>query len=326
MNKYSVILFFLVVFLTSCFKEKPIAKPNYTGTPITANMGVDYTQQLYFDVQTRQFVDSNSRFDFDLAFDCASGKYFVWLNGANLMQCVRTGKTDLSTVTLSDTASKRWYVEFGSGLEDSNAIGKWFLPGTTTSNNEVYILKLGIDMDGKVLGYRKIKLNDYNGTYSITFCNMDNSDLHTATVDKVANKNKVFLSFKNGGVIKDFEPSQSDWDLIFTSYSTYFYVEKLPYRVTGVLTNPHKARAYFVDSITDYSTITLASVSPDRWNIKQDNIGYEWKAYEYGTYSVNPKKTYIIQSDNRYFKMRFLDFYSASGTKGYPKFEIKELL
>jgi hypothetical protein len=34
---------------------------------------------------------------------------------------------------------------------------------------------------------------------------------------------------------------------------------------------------------------------------------------------------YIVKSDDKYFKLRMLDFYDSNGNKGYPKFEYEEL-
>jgi len=61
---------------------------------------------------------------------------------------------------------------------------------------------------------------------------------------------------------------------------------------------------------------------------EQNAIGYKWKIYDFDAqiYSVNSQMTYIIKSvSNRYFKLRFLDFYNNEGEKGFPSFEIQEL-
>jgi hypothetical protein len=150
------------------------------------------------------------------------------------------------------------------------------------------------------------------------------------SVPKQANRNQVYLSFDNQQ-IHDYEPDYNSWDLIFTQYSVFFADQNLPYKVTGALTNPHKTFAYFKDSTSDFSKITIDSVKQSNFIPApkvRDGIGYTWKHYAYGEYTTLTNYIYIIKSSDvsgdRYYKLRFLDFYNA-GTKGYPKWEYAEL-
>ena len=46
------------------------------------------------------------------------------------------------------------------------------------------------------------------------------------------------------------------------------------------------------------------------------------KDFESQYYSVRDDINYIIKdTQGRYFKFRFIDFYNSEGNKGYPKFE-----
>lgn len=324
MNKLIIYFFLaLALSLSSCFKEKPIKAPtNNIGTLFTANMGADYSKQLYFNVQNGLFIDSNSRYDYDLAFDCDANKFNIWLNGAKLMQAARTGKTGMNEVKPEDTLSLEWRVEFGYGLADSNAIGKW--GNYPQSDKKVYVLNLGTDESGNGFGYKKMQVGDFNGGYQITFANLDGSEESSAFIPKNSDVNFTYYSFATKS-IKNLEPAKDIWDLQFTEYSTYFYKEKLPYKVTGVLTNPYKTNAYLMDSTSDFTTIKLANVDNSKFNEKRDGIGYEWKQYEFGSYMVKTGYNYIIKSDEKYFKLRMLDFYDSNGNKGFPKFEYEEL-
>ena len=59
---------------------------------------------------------------------------------------------------------------------------------------------------------------------------------------------------------------------------------------------------------------------------KQNEIGYNWKNWTGSEYTINTNYTYIIKSvSNRYFKLRFVDFYNSSGERGFPTFEFQEL-
>jgi hypothetical protein len=328
-----LIITFIAVSMSSCFREKPIKAPVYNNTDTyLAAMGENYTTQLYFNIQAGQFVDSNSRYIYDMAFDCNASGFNVWLNGANLMKVCHTGKYDMSQTSWSDTMGHSWQLELGSGIPANNAIGVW--NNGALSNREVLLLDLGIDSNGNSLGFKKVQMQDMSttnftdDTYNVTFSNVDGSDMHSAAVTKVFNKNKVFLSFSNGGVVHDLEPDNTFWDLLFTDYTIYFSSFHLPYKVTGVLTNPNKTYAYFVDSTSSFYSITKNTVQQGSLTAYPlDNIGYTWKRFNGIGYTVDTSYNYIIKSDSRYYRLRFLSFSDPSGTasKGYPKFQCDEL-
>jgi hypothetical protein len=324
------ILLLCSIALSSCFKEKPIKAPVIiTSGVYVADMGLNYTKQLYFNMQTGQFVDSNSKYDYDMAFDCGF-TYNIWINGANLALVWHTGKTNLQAVTFEDTVGTAWHEELGSGIPDSNAIGQW--QTGLVSTGQVYIINRGIDSLGNSLGFAKMQMGDFStgtNSYSVTFCNMDNSNLHTVSVPKANNKNLVFLSFNAGGVVHDFEPVNTNWDFIFTQYSVYFGPpNNIPYKVTGVLTNPSQTYAYFMDSTSNFDSVTLKNVVQSKFTTTRDNIGYTWKTYSFNTssYTVDSHYISIIKTGNgQYYKMRFLLFYNEQGVKGYPEFQLFQL-
>jgi hypothetical protein len=321
----------LCILLSSCFKEKPIKAPIIiTNGVYIADMGGNYTQQIYFNMQTGTFVDSNSKYDYDMSFDCGY-TYRIWINGSNLALVNRTGKTNLQQVTFADTVGNKWHEELGSGIPDSNAIGEW--QTNLVSNKTVYIINRGIDSVGHSLGFVKMQMGDFTGnSYSVTFCNMDNSNLHTISVPKQSNKNMVFLSFNGSGAVHNFEPINTNWDFIFTQYSTYFGPpNNIPYKVTGVLTNPAQTYSYFMDSTSNFDSIKLNNVVQSKFTTTRDNIGYNWKTYSFTTssYTVDKQYIYVIKTGNgQYYKMRFLQFYQLENgqeTKGYPQFQLFQL-
>lgn len=324
------VLVIALLFLSSCFKEKPIKAPAIvTNGVYTADMGPNYTKQLYFNMVTGQFVDSNSKYDYDMAFDCGF-TYNIWINGANLALVCRTGKTNLQAVTIEDTLGKGFREELGSGIPDSNAIGQW--QTNLLSNKQVYIINRGVDSAGKSIGFVKMQMGDYSSgtnSYNVTFCNMDNSNLHTVTVPKVNNKNLVFLSFNGSGAVHDFEPVNTNWDFLFTQYTVYFGPpNNFPYKVTGVLTNPTQTYSYFMDSTSNFDSIKLKDVVQSKFTTTRDNIGYNWKTYSFNTstYTVDSHYIYVIKTGNGlYYKMRFLLFYNQDGVKGFPQFQLFQL-
>ena len=316
----------LTVLLSSCFKEKPISPPHIiTESVYVANMGDNYTQQVYFNLQSHQFVDSNSKYDYNMAFDCDPATYNVWINGANLSLACRTGKTNFADVTIADT-TQGWHEELGSGIPANNAIGVW--GSYPSSGRQIYIINCGVDSVGNSLGFKKMQMGDFvSNSYQVTFCDMDNSNMHTVSVPKKDKKNLVFLSFNNGGVVHDFEPDNTEWDFLFTQYCVFFGPpNNINYKVTGVLTNPVKTFAYFVDSTSNFDNIKRTDVVESKFSTNQDNIGYDWKRFSGVSYSTQSAYVFIVKSNSRYFKLRFLDFNNSSGVKGYPKFQYYELL
>ena len=287
-------------------------------------MHYDYARQLYFNLQTAAFTGNNSRMDYDLAFDAQNGQYLAWLNGSRLMMAARTGISNFDVVNFDDTLGHLYQVEFGHALRDSNAIGNWY-DASFNSRNEVYILKLGYDTADNQLGFKKIQFGNYNSGYSIRYANLDGSDMHVVSVPKQPNCDRVYLKFATQAVL-NLEPKEDNWDLLFTVYSVYFYKEQLPYKVVGVLTNPARSQAYLMDSTSDFTKIAKSDVQPQRFTARRDGVGYEWKQYEFGSFTIKPQFNYIVKTDNRYFKLRILDFYAPDGSKGYPKFEYVELL
>ncbi len=325
----SLLLALSLLSLSSCFKENTIAPLDLStqGKTFTAAMGPDYIPQMYFNLQTAEFVSHHSRFEYDLVFDCQDNKFNIWLNGAKLMQAIRTNKTDFDAVVPKDTLTGNKRVEFSYGIPDSAALGTW--GNYPNSNKEVYLVQLGVNNQGVSLGYRKLQILDYTTGYNIKYSLLDGSGVREAFIPKDNNRQYVFYSLTDH-LVKNLEPEKDQWDLVFTMYSTYFYKEKLAYIVNGVLTNTTRSQAYLIDSTSSFERITKQQVDMSEFNNpKRDGIGYEWKAYDLNggtnSYAVNTKYNYIIKSDNRLFKLRMLDFYGTDGSRGYPKFEYQEL-
>lgn len=329
--KYSIMATCLLFTLSSCFKEKPMAAPRNQGMGqmATIDMGADYADQYYYSLESNRVISFNSRFDYDLMFECNANRFYIWLNTAKFMSVIRTDKTDIRLTSMADTASKNWMYELGEFSDDSNAIGHWWatFSNQPTSKNEVYIINLGVDNENKQLGFAKLQIHDFNGSsYSISYAEVNSQDIHTSLVTKDPTRNYRYFSFSDAGKVLDgIEPDKSQWDLCFTRFSVVFYEPYyLPYQVTGVLTNPSKVSAY-LDSTYTFNEVKLADFDANRLQTRRDIIGYEWKRYEWGDYTTKTWYTYFIKADeDKFYKLRFLDFKKA-GVWGYPTFEYYRL-
>ncbi len=296
-------------------------------------MGEDYTDQFFYSLKTNSVLSHNSRFIYDLMFECDANKFHIWLNTAKFMSLVRTDKTALSDVTINDTIGRDFRFELGAFNPDSNSFGQWWdtLSAQPSSAGKVYIIYLGKDALGAPIGYMKMKVNNFTGgSYSITYSSLTSTDSTTILVEKDITRNYAYFSFASNSVLSNIEPAKSDWDLCFTRYTIIFYEPDftLPYEVTGVLHNPSHVTAY-MDSTVNFDSMRIADVNFSRLQTRRDAIGYTWKKVENVTsnfsYNMNRHYSYFIKTgEDSYYKLRFFDFYRDTKT-GYPAFEFYQL-
>ena len=169
---------------------------------------------------------------------------------------------------------------------------------------------------------------------------MDNSELNSAIVDKNTDKLYTQFSFVDNS-IKQSEPVEPDWDLLFTQYTTMLFTdegEKYPYLVTGVL-QQYNLVSVALDTTLVFDDISISDTLLLDFSTNFDKIGYNWKELigDVNTgnvsYQVRFNYNYIIKNRNsRYYKLRFVNFYNSEnneygdkGDKGFPTFEFIEL-
>ncbi len=332
---------FMLLFFSACLKEEePVTPPNMQGNVETAQipMGKDYSKQFFFDLGTNSVVSSNNKTDWDLAFECGTDDYHIFLNSSKLMFASNTFQTDFTLVTSAD--SLLWTWDVASGNSDSTAIGEWgnYADRNVISHRHVYLIHRGKDAAGSDIGIKKLVLGSLlNDTYTIKFANLDGTDEHIMEISKDNDFSRVYFSFDNGGEIKTIEPAKDAWDIEFTVY-THIFSETpdniqqpdtlIPYLVTGVLQNPDGVAVaeYFNKPFADITLNEAMNLGFVEGNI--DVIGYDWKYFNFEavTYDVLPNRAYIIRDTEGYlYKLQFIDFYSTTGEKGYPKFEFQRL-
>jgi hypothetical protein len=124
------------------------------------------------------------------------------------------------------------------------------------------------------------------------------------------------------------QPSDSEWDICFTQYSTILFDDfnvATPYLVRGVYLNPAGTTAAS-DTINSFYDITQYDILNYTLSSEQDVIGYLWKDFENDSYKINPGIFYIIKDQwGAYYKLKFTGFYSSSGARGYPSFQVVDL-
>lgn len=337
MTKNIILLAITVTLLYSCFKKDEMVPSHDIGDIVTVVIPMTqyYTNQVYFNLEHGEIVSSNTRSIFDLNFSCDDSSTVIRLNTSNFAKAAETLFENFDDVT--DTLGLKWSFDKSDGNPDSVVFANWIsiVDNDTTYSNKVWVINLGIDAMGVALGLKKIKFNRLiNGKYLFTYSNMDNSGM----VDDFVEKDNIYYfsqySFVNEDIIQT-EPKKSNWDLLFTQYTTLLFTDDglpYPYLVTGVL---QKFANISVASDTSlvFSDITLADTSNFYFSTALDKIGYDWKKLigDVNTgniyYEIQLDENYLIKDNNSYFyKLRFINFYNpTTGEKGYPTFEYQRL-
>ncbi len=319
------------IFFSGCFKEeKPVPRPPKGDTevvqiPLTSN----YDKQFYFDLFTNQIIASNNNEAWDLAFDASENGYHIWLNSSKLMQAWNTGRKDFTAV--NSQAGAKWEWDYPDGDIQKNAIGEWgaFNNGNVVSNKHVYIIDRGVNKNENSFGRRKVVFESLeNETYKVRFSRVDGGDEHIVDIPKDSRYNRVYFSLDNGGEVVKVEPEKNTYDLIFTRYTHIFLeYDTLPYLVTGALLNISNVQAA-KDSTLKFDEIELTDIDKFNFSSNRDAIGYDWKSFDINIekYDIIAGKFYVVKDqEGNYYKLRFLDFFSDTGERGFPKFEYQRL-
>lgn len=312
-------LFISLFLIVSCNKgEIPVNKPNFSLSTLQVNMGSDYGNQLFFDLYSQNVVLVNNRENWDLGFKNEENAKSVFLNSSKLMSCTRSSSTDL--LSLNSSSGLEFNYDSPNGNNDSTAFGDWW------NTNSIFIIDRGVSTTGTSLGKIKLKFISVDTEkYIFEWANLNNTV--SSVIDTIFKDNAYRLttfSFDTG--LTQCEPLTTNWQLCFTSY-THIFEDGTPYLVTGVLSNEQQIQLTKID--LDFDAITYSNAITSLYSTDRDIIGYDWKEYNFdiSQYVVDMTKTYIIKDiNNRIFKLRFIDFYTDSGVKGAPKFELIELL
>jgi hypothetical protein len=220
---------------------------------------------------------------------------------------------------------------------DSTAISTWFsvVQNDTSYSQNVFIINRGYTDLGTLRGLKKIQFDRVSSNqFHFRFANLDGSDEHDFSIQKDPAVNFICFSFDEGGQQLSFEPPFDTWDILFSQYTTLLYTDEgdpYPYLVTGVLLNRRNVEAA-MDTVNDFSGISIADLDGKIFSTQLDYIGYDWKVLEGDvnsgnvSYTIVPGRSYIIKNRKGFiFKLRFTGFYNNVGEKGYPTLEFKLL-
>ena len=316
-----IIKFFILLFFISCEKDEIPINPHQSGKINTeqVGMGANYRYQVFYNLKNNNITSTNLKNDWDLGFESQKKGWRVIINSSLFSKISIVENTDFEDVTSS--VNLNWNYDNPSGNLDSTAIGDY------RDKNNVYVLDRGYSLSGNPVGYKKLRIDSVTSDYyKIKYANLDNTNLQEIKIYKNNNLNFTSFSFKNDS-LASFEPFFENWDLVFTQY-THLFEDGTAYLVTGVLSNYIQNTEVAIDSLNNFFDINYQMVENYIFSSKKDKIGYNWKEYDLdnGQYTVFSNISYIVKTqENRFFKLRFIDFYNNLGETGYPTFEVQEL-
>jgi hypothetical protein len=315
--------------LSSCFKEdQKIILPQNESIVQSFYMGNAYQNQYFFNLEKNEYTISDLS-NWDLAFS-TSNENTIRINYGRDIFAYNTNKKQLELpVSISPS---EWKYDYPAAPLDSTVFNGW---QNADEWSNVYIVDLGRSLQQKDR-YLFLQIKALGTeSYKIKFGYLsDTTNQREVEIPKNENVNFVYYSFQNQKFINDFEPKNTEWDILFTRYRHIFYLdpegkEPFPYLVTGVLLNPNKV-SMAIDSVSGFENISLASVQNLDFSTKEDGIGYAWKNFDYTVtfaYTINPNNIYVVKNaSGSYFKIKFLDFYNKDKQRGYPKFEFQKIL
>lgn len=306
--------------LLACEKEELPVKPYDRGDAeeMVIPIGVDYGDQVWFDLGTKSIVATNEKLSWDFAFDCRDSLHYIYLNTSLAMMAAPTGQTDFDAPI--DEASLRFRPDHSSGSLDSLALGTWW------RTEEVFVLDLGFRLNGNIRGKRKVQFFLEGDVLRFVIADLDGSNRQEGQLEKQSGYGKVAYSLRDASPVQ-IEPGEDDYDLVFTQYTYAFYNPYTPYLVTGVLNNPRLQGSAEINH-KPFDEVSLEDAMAVERRDSLDLIGYDWKVYDFdqGSYTIFSDKVYIVRDhEGFYYKLHFLDFYNEQGERGYPSLRIQQL-
>lgn len=319
--RFLILIISLLVF-SSCLKEElPIPKTNLGGIePVVVDIKNDYPYQAFFQLSSGEVTGQNTKEDWDLGFENGAEGQHIIINYSRNMFVYPTGKNYLSEVQTPAGYLGPDNQRFDSpyGEYDSLAMREF-------DDGLVRLIDMGYGINGQHIGWYKVKMVSVDeASYKLQYAPLVSNDSIVLTLEK---ENGSDHQFKYYSFLKGEEanvaPVDNQWDLVFTQFTQRLYEPLImPYLVTGTLMNRVGTKGAKIMN-KDFDDIDLAYVQSLTLTDTINIIGYEWKSFDFDDedYTVYTNICYVIQdSKGDFYKLKFLDFYSPTGEKGYNKF------
>ena len=348
----STLILLLIVSAVSCTKDKDdTPPPTVTYNSLNPDVGgPSQSNQVYLDLSTKTMT-SAARNSWDLAFSCGPD-FAVRLNGAIGALAYNTGESNFNSIDATDTVGLGAKLSLDAIFANliSPTPGPWLaqaigwvddptgnLNGTAIAqisdmdqDNKVYIINSGKNPDQSARNWYKLKIDKSSGAYELRFAAIDGSSEQSATITKDIDYNFIHYSFENGMV--SVEPSKTDWDIAFTTYTDYVnFGFEVPYFYQDyVLLNPtlvtvaENILPQDADQLAEFEAFFLQGLASLQFQSEANAIGANWRtvaSQQPGSVTaVKNDRFYVVEDgEGNYFKIIFSKMLSDTGERGYPE-------
>jgi hypothetical protein len=359
MNKYAIalILFYIMFAWAGCKKDtvrffplKPSGGDTVVLSGIYSTERTDSAWKSVFLDFSKDIQTGVLRSSWDLGFYCGTDDYRVIINHALGATAFQLTKTNLNDVVPSDTAAlvANHKLVLNADTGDITTVDKVegdkaaYLAGTvikaisaSSSQNNVYIIKRGMNTNLRYYKWIKVKIDRTNNGYIVTYGNMiDNNNLYTSfTVIKDASYNFRYASFSSRTA--NYEPAKALWDICW-GYNTYVAINPDGTKITNpdgtfrAQPQPDFIQLNFMGGVTAAEVIFGADTTKNYRNFREadtagvtfsgnrDVIGANWRKLSesnLGALSVRTDRFYLVKDSKRnIYKVSF----AAGGSRGNP--------
>lgn len=328
---YTFLLLFTILAISCTKEETPIVLPQAEGKKFEFNLGEHYTNQIYVNLEHGALTSVSTQ-SWDLAFDCNPQSHNIQMNGGNGVLIAKVGESmPFHTI---DPYSLKWEWDAANGHHDSLMLKYWCDP-LGNGNNMTYAIDRGPNHPENERYFQFVLIGTDHYNYHLIFADMHGNNLTTVDIARDHSKNQVYFSFGNGGEVLNFEPKTTTWDFCFLKYRWIYYEFNPPllYEVAGTYINTNNL-SVCVDSNSTFNQIGIADFYNRHFSNNRDALGFDWKVPIFRPtgviYRTRDYVTYLIKkkTPNRkeqLYKLRFIDFYSNTGQKGNPVYELVRL-
>lgn len=311
-------------------------------TAITSNGGTatlngkagdaTYANAVYYDLSgnNQTGVDRKS---WNLGF-YTGADFRVILNPAYQSTALATTKTDITAVTLADSAG----IALNHNIEDPASISTaddWTgdlsktaiaAISATDAENKVYVYSF--EGNKSADKWFKVRITRSGTGYKVQYARLGSTTIKTLEVAKNSDFNFVFASLETDKVVS-VEPRAKSWDFSW-SYSTYNSGLNTPYWVqdyVGINKHGGVSGAQILTSSVSYADFKEANIAAVTWSTAADVIGTKWRgAAVPGSNTpagVRADRFYVIKdAAGNVYKLQFTSYTSTDGgERGKPTFK-----
>ncbi len=302
-----------------------------TAVVDTVSLGAGSANQVWYSLDKDE-KGTQALNNWDLAFDTKGITSGIRINSAAGVMLWNYPKGDksawgsvdtngLSTWSARYDSDTSWtYCAMGRYADPNDPFdldwGKYNLTTHEVLGDSLYIIKL---VDGS---YKKLIIESLkSGKYNIKYADLSGSNEKTASIDKTGFNAADFgyFSIVDNKTLQR-EPSQGEWDLVFTKYTGFV---PIAYGVTGVL---HSRGATAVKAVNIADVNAYKNYSAHTMTHEINTLGYNWKTYNGSGYDIADSTVYFVQTVNgEVFKVVFTGYISADASIIFSKTKLANL-